>query len=354
LSPRFGLTNIIETPLTIQFVSLNISYSGGPATLQPQKSPARGPIFGAPRLVSPIHGFDFKVQYHPFLINKADNITVQKKGKEPLVFEIFLAPENALVRKVVNGKHIPDPWLHLLRIGKNPGEKYLSEIKRKIMSPNYSGRKLNIATKEFPVRWASGGGLVIIRDNNGNKVIPLSFRDSGAIHGGELDAQGGLSSSINDWLHPDELALREISEELIFIISGKKIEPVLFKDITPDDKKVIIKVNFNNFHSQTEGLGFIDPVTGSLDLRWIYEYRISSIKDFIIIDGERDGAKTNGGREILLFKPEDLLETVKGKIKELQPVKSFKNGKNFLPQSVRIKNIEDIFTPVLVGMLGVL
>lgn len=349
--PRSGLTNIFEETR----ISLNISYSGGPAAWQPQKSPTRGPIFGAPRLASPALDSDLERQYHPFLINKAEYITVQKKKNGPLIFEINLSPNSSIVRKIVNGKHVPNPWLHQLRIGKNPSAKYLAEINSQILSPQYLGQKLFVATTDHPIRWASGGGMVIIKDKEENKLVPVSIRDKMAIHGGKFDAQGGLSSSINDWLHPQELALREIKEELILLEKGRQIQLSPLNDITPADKRAVIKVNYKGHENQTEGLVFLDPSSGSLDLRNIYEYKVSSIKDLTIIDGERDGRGETSGREIWLFNLKDLLDIVNGRAKEIRPEKRFVNGKSIVPKAIRIdKNIQDIFAPVLLGMLRTL
>lgn len=342
-------------------------------------------------------------EFHSYLLNKVTRIEASKL-KNNYLFDIYIenSSDHIIKRKIVNGKLISNLWLRSLRTGNNPSREYLDKAKKSLIFAKLS-EIIHLATSEHPIRWSSAGGIVILVDDKNEKYIPLTIRPNDVFYGNRLDAQGGLSNRKLDWLFPKILGLREIIEELILIEGDKLLVPVdlpigndkknesiekyfdfkniiqhqltviksVFKkknilgrknikieDITPDKAVDLVKIHFNGKVYSNSGLVIIDPQTGSLDLRHIYQIKIGSLDNLKIIDGEveRDGS-TPRNRKIILINKNDLDNINKNKNKLIHPVLTFQSGNVIKSETLNINvenNIQNDFTyltPVLQRML---
>lgn len=78
-----------------------------------------------------------------------------------------------------------------------------------------AGRKYLESAQNLRWRWAAGGGLIILQCLD-QTVALTRFRDPGApSYGGHYTLGSGMSGSIQELLFPEELAVREATEEFI-------------------------------------------------------------------------------------------------------------------------------------------
>ncbi len=340
---------------------------------------------------------EYYERHEPFFLAKVKKLEVQKRPSGGLEFSIYPELNEGISRQVIDGKHVPNPWLRQLRLGQNPGAEFL---KRQIdeLAQASPGDVITLATDENPMRWAGSGGILLIADANGGVLTPLNIRPEYAFYGNRLDANGGLSSSVFDWLRPDVLGLREIAEEVIVVANGKIVLPVNLKDdeavlsgldidqltdrqrkvagsvlgetgypvvpvpvedVTPADVSETISVHFEDRVFVSHGACFVDPATGSLDLRKIYRMTVESIDDLIIVDGETDEDPSRSrNRDILLFNKDDLVGVANGKT-EIASRAVFKSGERVETHELIKLDITGtgeglMMTPVLLRTLEVM
>lgn len=354
--------------------------------------------------MSPIseHSRSLWLQHEPFLINKVSHAFGVKRQDGLIDHHVYITRDmsEVLVRNLQEGQHIPNPWLRALRTGKNPAKDFLTQQAKYLHEANQK-EIVPLADLEHPIRWAASGGLLILRDNEGHGYIPLTVRPEYAFYGNHLDAQGGLSGRMIDWLLPRALGLRELNEELVIVENGIVHLPSHIKncnddvssateeliginnlverqlqiaksfgnvsneyvldqivDLTSERYKKTLYIHFKGQEFVSDGLVIIDPLTGSLEVRNIYEMQIDSTDNLDIIDGEIDvGSVETKNRVIHLFSEGDLRRVSQSNDIEIRPVFSYQGGRKIESSTMHILTQEKIgqggvrLTPVLQTML---
>lgn len=269
----------------------------------------------------------------PFLLAKIKKAFVWKEDKMTWI-ELFINKPfftaGRLDAKGMSRNH----WLKLITSGKNPGRKFINSQLKKFDESD-KNNKLRIATKDFPLRWSGGGGMLILNLPDGRKIVPIIKRAKIGQHPGKLDLPGGMSEKLSDMIFPERLARREISEEIIIRIGKKTYEYKNMRNITGGfvTHKVLIHYR-KNFFTYT-GIACIDDKNAAIDTRNIFSI---SLKDnnLKITDGEisfdRNRCPFFQRRKISLTEFPDLFKIPYGNITPafkavLEAIK--KNGKHF-------------------------
>lgn len=321
------------------------------------------------KIIHPLPGHTevYYCEYDPFLIAQTSEVTVKKIQGGGNEYTISLSNTRAITK-------FEDPWLAGLRAGINPSKSYV-EQQLHDLSQAQTDTEIQIAKDSAPLRWAGGGGMVILTDSEGKSVVPLIVRarTRHSFHEGCLEAMGGLSGSIVDLFNPQALALRETLEELLMWTKTTHLHPQLPPDTDPyvlfeelshrqrmivessisragyfDSRQANMRVATNRLNSdhqdvftiksrdgmsQTNGLGIVDATTASIEFRQIYEITLPcKIEEITILDGETafDHPYQSRDREVLVFALEDLTDAYRTQNARLAPLWSYKKGTKHL------------------------
>jgi hypothetical protein len=316
-------------------------------------------------------------EYKPFLIAKVSEVFVQKGNDGEKIYDIYLSRNEFVAEKGLddNGLSV-NTWLQLLTSNRNPGADF---VKRQISSldKSHPNERVQIASNEFPLRWAGAGVLLVIETPDAQKYAVVNIRHKYAFHGGKLDANGGVSDSLMDWLTPGFLGFRELTEEIILIkdetilvpsaldsnkddprapellktaITHKKIknvaesivgksfsiEEIPITEITPPSFTDFARIHFKGVQFSFRGLVIVDAEGGSLDVRNIYLAQVNTLKGLTILDGETkydaQGNSSLQGRKILLLKWDDIRELSRNHQTSILPMVTFHNGISIEPK----------------------
>ena len=250
----------------------------------------------------------------PFYICKLEDAVLNRN-----ILRVTLKEKNFIKNVKLNNRGLAkNKWLELLRIGKNPSADFVKKNKKVI------------ADKNHPIRWVGAGSMLVLEDINHKKFIVINKRHYLSTWPNHLDVNGGYSSSVEDMLHPDRLAMRELKEEVLIKKNGKKAK--IKANVLKLSKTITIDVSFKNRKYTTRNLILIvDADTGVIDLRQIVKMKIDDIKNYTFEDGETRFTgkykEVSQKRKIYVIPLEKL-------------TKMFKNGKEkFTPSlTVMIKN----------------
>lgn len=219
----------------------------------------------------------------PFLLAKIKKAFTWKEGRLTWI-ELFInKPFLTAGRLDAKGMSL-NPWLKLITSGKNPGKKFINSQLKKFNESD-KNNKLRIATKDFPLRWSGGGGMLILNLPDGRKIIPIIKRAKIGQHPDKLDLPGGMSEKLSDMISPETLARREISEEIIIRIGKKTYEYKNMKNITGGFATHRVLIHHQKHLYAYTGIVSIDDKNAAIDTRNIFSI---SLKDnnFKITDGE--------------------------------------------------------------------
>jgi len=218
----------------------------------------------------------------PFLLAKIKKAYIQKENKLTTI-ELFVK-KPFLSAGVLDKKGMSkNPWMKLITAGENPGKKYLNSQLKKFKKSK-DKKKIRIATKAFPLRWASAGGILILNLPGGKKMVPIIKRAPFGQHPNKLDLPGGMSSNIADMLYLEKLARREINEEIIITVSGKRKKLNLF-NITEKFATHKIVINYLNSIYNFTGIVCLDETNAAIDTRNVFSVDIDS-SNLAVTDGE--------------------------------------------------------------------
>ncbi len=219
----------------------------------------------------------------PFLLAKIDKAFLWREGKLSFI-ELFVNKPFVTAGNLNAKGMSKNAWLRLITAGKNPGRKFINSQLKRIDKSNENNR-LKIATKNFPLRWSSGGGMLIFKLPNGQKLTPIIKRSEVGQHPGKLDLPGGMSQKISEMLYPLKLAKREISEEIIIHTGKKTYNCKNMKDITKMFATHKIFIHYQKHVYTYTGIASLDETNAALDTRNIYLINFNN-NDLTIKDGE--------------------------------------------------------------------
>jgi len=244
----------------------------------------------------------------PFLLAKIKKAHIQKEDKLTVI-ELFVNKPFLSAGVLDNKGMSKNPWMKLITAGENPGKNFINSQLEKL-EKSKDKKKFRIATKAFPLRWASAGGILILNLPGGKKMVPIIKRAPFGQHPNKLDLPGGMSSSLDDMLYPEKLARREINEEIIISVSGKR-KKINLLDITEKFATHKIVINYLNSTYGYTGIVCLDDTNAAIDTRNVFLVDINS-SNLTVTDGEifvdQNHRPLSVHREIKLVEYRDLFK----------------------------------------------